>query len=143
MSINEFFAKYNGKFVDYDGAFGTQCVDLMRQYCKDVLGVAGYVAIPQTGNAKDIFRNFPLGGNQYFSKVFNTPTNMPKKGDVLFFKTSLWFPFLFGWAGHVGIVESADLYNLVLFNQNYPTGRYCEFRKFKYKDCQGWLIPKK
>jgi len=141
MTYTDFINKWNRRFCDYDGAFGCQCVDLMRQYCKDVLGVDGYVAIPPRGNAKDIFKNFI--NNQYLTKVLNGPTNYPQKGDILFFKTSLWFPFLFGMAGHVGIVDSADVYNMVLFNQNYPTGRYCEFRKFKYKDCLGWLTPKK
>ena len=141
ISYNEFVAKYNGKYVDYDHAFGNQCVDLIRQFCKDVLGVDGYTAIPTTGYAKNIFINFK--DNQYFKKIYNSPTNMPKKGDVLFFKTSYWFPFLFGIAGHTGVVDSADLYNIVLFNQNYgPTGSPCKFNKFKYKDTLGWLTPR-
>lgn len=139
MNYQEFIYKWNGRFVDYDGAFGNQCVDLMRQYCLEVFKVSGYVAIPPRGNAKDIFKNFV--SNKYFKKVINTPTGVPKKGDILFFKTSLWFPFSFGIAGHVGIVDYADMYNIVLFNQNYPTNSPCKFTKFKYKDCLGWLTP--
>lgn len=141
MTYSDFIWKWNTRYCDYDGRYGNQCVDLMRQYCKDVLGVDGYIAIPPRGNAKDIF--YAFRDNAYFKKVLNTPTGIPKKGDVLFFKTSLWFPFSFGIAGHVGIVDNADLYNITLFNQNYPTGRYCEFRRFKYKDCIGWLTPVK
>lgn len=137
MTYQDFIWKWNTKYCDYDHAYGNQCVDLMRQYCKDVYGVDGYKAIPSRGNAKDIFKNFK--NNAYFKKVNNTPNGIPKKGDIIFFKTSTWFPFLFGFAGHVGIVDQAGLYDMVIFNQNYPTGRYCEFRKFKYKDCLGWL----
>lgn len=139
MTYNDFIWKWNTRYCDYDGWYGNQCVDLMRQYCKDVYYVDGYVAIPSRGNAKDIFKNFK--SNSYFRKVNNTPNGIPKKGDIIFFKTSTWFPFLFGFAGHVGIVDQAGLYDMVIFNQNYPTGRYCEFRKFKYKDCLGWLTP--
>ena len=43
MKIEEFINKYLNKIVDFDGAFGAQCVDVFRQYCKDVL------EIPHTG----------------------------------------------------------------------------------------------
>lgn len=55
MKLDEFINKYNGKKVDYDGAFGAQCVDLFRQYCKDVLN------IPHTGSvngAKELYLNY-------------------------------------------------------------------------------------
>lgn len=140
MTYDQFITKWNGKYCDYDHAFGNQCVDLMRQYCSDVFGVNGYTAIPPRGSAKNIFNNFV--NNKYFTKVLNTSSNAPKKGDVFFFKTSTWFPFSFGFDGHVGIVESADVNNVILFNQNYPTSSVCKFTKFKYKDALGWLTPK-
>ena len=140
MTHSAFVDKYNWRYIDADGFFGNQCVDLMRAYVKEVHGLAPYTAIPTTGNAKDIFNNFKE--NQYFKKILNSPTNSPLKGDILFFKTSTWFPFLFGWAGHVGVVESANLYDIILFNQNYPTNSPCVFTKFKYKDCLGWLHRK-
>jgi len=36
MTLNEFLVKYQGEKVDWDGAFGAQCVDLIRQYWADV-----------------------------------------------------------------------------------------------------------
>ncbi|SRR5258706_12879850 len=140
MVYPQFVTKWLGRFCDYDHLFGNQCVDLIRQYCLERFGVSGYIAIPPTGNAKDIFKNFIE--NKYFKKIYNSPINIPKQGDILFFKTSLFFPWLFGWAGHVGIVDSADLYNIVLFNQNYLIGSACKFTRFGYKDCLGWLTPK-
>ena len=37
MTIDQFITKYLGKKVDWDGAYGGQCVDLFRQYLNDVL----------------------------------------------------------------------------------------------------------
>lgn len=136
MTINDFYTKYNGHYIDWDGHYGYQCVDEMRAYIKEVFGWAPYTAVPTTGNAKDIFKNFV--NNQYFTKVLNTPSGIPKKGDIIFFTTYL---FLYGWAGHVAIYDSGDLYNIVSFDQNYVTGTPCHFQKHSYRGCLGWLTP--
>jgi hypothetical protein len=36
MTLQEFIEKYKGKKVDFDGVYGAQCVDLVRQYWKEV-----------------------------------------------------------------------------------------------------------
>ena len=36
MTLTHFVKKYNGKKVYFDGAFGAQCVDLFRQYNKEI-----------------------------------------------------------------------------------------------------------
>jgi len=38
MTLEEFVEKYKGYPVDFDGLYGAQCVDLVRQYMKDVWG---------------------------------------------------------------------------------------------------------
>lgn len=143
MTIQQFFDKWNGKFVDYDRAFGNQCTDLMRQYCKEILGVDGYKAIPTTGLAKNIFKNFPDKGNQYFQKIYNTPNGVPKQGDIIFWG---WYPTVTGFAGHVAIFDSGDLYKVIAFGQNYPIGATCKFTKYGknkslhgYRGVMGWL----
>ena len=139
MTHDKFTANNNGRYIDHDGSFGAQCVDLMRAYTKEVHGLSPYVAIPTRGNAKDIYKNYVSGG---YRKINNTPTGVPKRGDIVFFKTSLWFPYLYGIAGHVAVVESANINNMIVFEQNYPTGRPCRFAKHSYKDCLGWLTKK-
>jgi hypothetical protein len=42
MKFQEFVDKNNGKYIDYDGNYGCQCVDLLRQYLVDVVGISGY-----------------------------------------------------------------------------------------------------
>lgn len=39
MTYQEFKNKYNGKYIDYDGAYGSQCWDLGQYYFTEVLNV--------------------------------------------------------------------------------------------------------
>ena len=39
MTFGDFIIKYYGKKVDFDGAHGAQCVDLARQYWKEIWAV--------------------------------------------------------------------------------------------------------
>ena len=141
MTLDSLIKKYQGRYLDYDGAYGAQCVDLMRAYVKEVLGHPPYLAIPTTGNAKNIYYNFK--NNLFFTKIANTPTGVPKKGDIIFFKTSLWYPWLYGIAGHVAIFTGGDTMNVISFDQNWPTYTPCHLQRHTYKDCLGWLSPRK
>ena len=60
MTLTMFINKYLGKKIDYkddvykgDGSY--QCVDLYRQYCKDVLNIPQTPPLGEDGGAKDIF----------------------------------------------------------------------------------------
>lgn len=44
MNYSEFINKYLGKSTDYDGAYGVQCVDLIKAYLHDVFGT-----LPEVG----------------------------------------------------------------------------------------------
>lgn len=141
MTFDAFVKLNQGKYLEFPGTSSAlyQCVDLMRYFIHDVWALDPYI-IPRAATAKlayDYART-----NSKITKIPNTPDGIPQKGDILFFKMSLWPPFNFGWAGHVGIVYSADLYKMVLFNQNWPTGRSCQFQSFSYKDCMGWIHKK-
>ena len=59
MSLDEFVQQHLGKKVDADGYFGPQCVDLFRQYCKDVLNIEHTGPCSTTGGAKDLFLDYP------------------------------------------------------------------------------------
>ena len=94
MKIEEFINKHLNKIVDFDGAFGGQCVDVFRQYCKDVL------EIPHTGaveGAKDLFLNYdnmPLE-KEHFQKMLST---YYLYGDVV-----VWDKSMTNKYGHVAI----------------------------------------
>lgn len=105
MKLDEFINEHINTKVDFDNAFGAQCVDLFRQYCKDVLN------IPHTGaveGAKDVFLNYdklPLE-QKYFKKY---STNNPKPADVI-----IWNETKTNKYGHIAIVVSSLSNNKVL-----------------------------
>lgn len=137
MTLQEFINTYTGRYIDWDGAYGAQCVDLMRFYQRDVLGVQPN-DIPAAGTAKLIYLNFPTN-HPVFQKIANTPNNMPQIGDIVFWGT---YPFVTGWAGHVAVYTGGNLYNLVTFDQNYPTNSSCHLQRHSYKGVMGWLHKK-
>lgn len=105
MKLDEFINKHINTKVDFDNAFGAQCVDLFRQYCKDVLN------IPHTGaveGAKDIFLNYgKLPLEQKYFKTYST--NNPKPADVI-----IWNETKTNKYGHIAIVVSSLGNNKVL-----------------------------
>lgn len=109
MNLTEFVNKHIGKKVDFDGAFGAQCVDLFRQYCKDVLR-AGHTGAVE--GAKDLFLRYAdlPAECKYFDRISNT---IPKIGDVL-----VWGATDKNKYGHVAICIGFDNENLIVFEQD-------------------------
>lgn len=108
MTLAEFIKKYIGKKVDFDGAFGAQCVDLFRQYNRDVWGN------PHTGavkGAKDLFLNFDkMPEEKKYLKIVESPY----VGDVIVWDATEKNPY-----GHVGIlVGSVDGNSFLVFEQD-------------------------
>ena len=97
MTLEEFIKKYIGKKVDYDMVYGAQCVDLFRQYNKEVWGN------PHTGvvdGAKDLVVNYermPL--EQRFLSLVPVNRDFVKAGDV-----AVWNATEVNKYGHVAIV---------------------------------------
>ena len=138
MTLQKFQDKWNGKFCDFDKNYGFQCVDIMRQYLVDVLGVSGW-ALPPVVYAKDLYKKFkPLNGFQRFPNIWNDLNSYPKPGDIVVWD---WSWGVTGIAGHVGICTWADGKSLIVFNQNYPTGSASILRKFSFKGVLGWIRP--
>ncbi len=102
MTLKRFIVTYNGKKVDFDGAYGYQCVDLFRQYCKDVLNVK---QCPPVDGAKDLINN---PGELKVTHDSYAP------GDVLIYDATASNPY-----GHVCILVSLlDSDTFVVFEQN-------------------------
>ena len=112
MTLDEFVKKYDGVKIDYDGAYGAQCVDVFRQYCKDVLN------IPHTGavvGAADLYTKYEaLPSEQtYFERIEYKAGIQPEAGDVVIFSATKANKY-----GHVAIVLSADDAQLTVFEQD-------------------------
>jgi hypothetical protein len=106
MNLDEFVAKYNGQRVDFDGVFGYQCVDLFRQYCKDVWTLPHLGAVE---GAKDLFLLYdklPLE-ERHLDRIQKGPF---RRGDVL-----IWGASLNNQYGHVAILlrEKNELFEVL------------------------------
>lgn len=119
MTLQQFINKYIGKRVDADGAFGAQCVDIMKKYYPEVLNTPAI-----RGNGGDYFANSPASK---FYKFYNTPTGVPRAGDVMVWKKTRALPY-----GHVGIVTQANGLWFTTFEQNWPGGSACRYVKHSY-----------
>lgn len=111
MNLIEFVNTYHGKKVDFDGAYGAQCVDLFRQYCKDVLR-AGHTGAVE--GAKDLFLKYADLPSEckYFDRMKDA---VPAIGDVL-----VWDSTPKNKYGHVAICLGYDpiTAHVLVFEQN-------------------------
>lgn len=132
MTASEFFAKYNGKGIDFDFYYGFQCMDLWQQYNKEVFG-GPHVPAPY---AKDVWLKDLYPKNLY-TKIPNTPTGIPQKGDVV-----IWSGAANGGPGHIALFYQGDVMKFTSFDQNWPTGSVCHFQPHNYNYVLGWLRPR-
>ena len=110
MTLLEFVNRNCGKKVDFDGYYGAQCVDLFRQYCRDVLDV------PHTGaveGAKDLVERYwslPVERKHF---VLCKDAASAKSGDVV-----VWGATDKNRYGHVAIAVAEDENVLLVFEQD-------------------------
>lgn len=135
MNYSEFINKYLGKSTDYDGAYGVQCVDLIKAYLHDVFGISA----GRWGNARFYWINFalraPLKAN--FTKIANTPQFVPKRGDIV-----VWNNSVGNGAGHIAIATGeGDARSFYSYDQNW-NGKPMKKVKHTYAGVYGVLRPK-
>ena len=99
LTLTQFIKKYIGRKVDFDGTGGPQCVDLYRQYRKEVLDVPQSPALGSEGGAKDIFEKPGV-----LTAVKEPPTTDYSPGDILIWGSSPTNKY-----GHVAILVA--IYN--------------------------------
>lgn len=135
MNYNEFIKAYEGKATDYDGAYGAQCVDLIKLYLDKVFDIKP----GSWGNAKyywiDFEKHPELTTN--FTKIKNTLTFVPKKGDIM-----VWQGGINGGYGHLAICTGdGNINHFYSHDQNW-SGKVCKKIKHDYKKVYGVLRPK-
>ena len=137
MTLDEFVKKYkNG--VDYDGAYGKQCVDYVNEYAKDVLGIKNAFVGPYYAyQCYTEYNNYPNIKNN-FNRIANGKTNHPNKGDVI-----VWAKERNDYAGHIAVVLGATEHTIKVAEQNYDgNGSVREYTYPNYNNVLGWLVPK-
>lgn len=91
-------------FIDYDNVYWMQCVDLIKHYTRDVLNIRLGTF---WGSAKTWWENrsstFPDSEWRKIENDFSNPSQVPSRGDVIFFEGSSFHPLY--W--HVAIVVNA------------------------------------
>lgn len=116
MNLVDFVNKYIKTNVDFDGVFGAQCVDLFRQYCKDVLNIEKHTG--SVNGAKELFTKYDeLSGQIYEKEVFirlKFPDHYRfEPGDV-----AIWDSTSSNKYGHVAIVLEDKVNDLIVFEQD-------------------------
>lgn len=89
--IEDWLNTANGRRLDYDGAYGLQCVDAVDAYAEDIFGVPWETSVGGVGGAKELLDRVP---DEFWIRIDNDPNNpnlLPQRGDVLV------------WAGRAGV----------------------------------------
>lgn len=108
MKLYDFVKKYFGTKVDFDGKFGSQCVDLFRQYCSDVLNTEKTEGVI---GAKDLWLKY--NDNPIERKYFHRITDHFRTGDIIVFDGTSTNDF-----GHVAILLEERENDFIVFEQD-------------------------
>ena len=104
MNYNDFKHKYNGKVLDYDGAYGGQCWDLAQFYFTECLKLPASI-LGGCGLVSNMLNEPKISLLlKYFDEI---PTNNMIAGDVV-----IWSK------GHIAIFDSWDGKNCYYLTQN-------------------------
>ena len=114
-----------GKYLDYDNAYGAQCVDLIKYYY-DYLGCADYAR----GNGKDYATNSLPDG---WTRIKRYDGFEPQPGDIAVWTSST--------NGHVAIITSGNTENINIVEQNWPSGNECATRTSAISKIWGVIRP--
>lgn len=123
--MNEFVNSLNGKYLDWDGVYPNQCVDI----CKKWESYNGWPII--SGNAISQPNNFD---KNFYEWIPNSPTGVPSEGDLVIWGMK---PY-----GHIAIFIEGNTSSFRSFDQNYPTGTPCHIQNHTYNNVIGWIHPK-
>jgi len=111
MDTKQFVDTYVGTKIDFDKMFGPQCVDVFRQFNKDVYG------FPHTGGvegAKDLWELYgKLPEEKKYYEQIRKEGTIPLEGDVVVFGKTDSNKY-----GHVAIVLYATRKVLVVLEQD-------------------------
>lgn len=133
--VDEFVARYKGKTLGYpEGSYVGECLSLVKVFMKEVFGFNP----PASGcnGARCYWEKFPDPLPQYFDKVVNGPTDVPKVGDI-----PVWNANAGGGFGHISIFLSGDVNAFTSFDQNW-SGKQAHKQEHNYNNIFGWLRPK-
>jgi hypothetical protein len=137
-----------GKQLNVDGAYGSQCVDLIMAYAEHLFPGHNWPELIGRGNAKDLFG---AANPQYFTKIKNDHSKvsqLPRQGDILVFGATPQQGFTNKYHnpyGHIGIADSrinGSGFNLLQLNAPLSSSPVnVHYYSWRYRPCIGWLRP--
>lgn len=143
-TLSDFVLAHLGKAVDYDGAAGVQCVDLIKAYLSECFDIRP----GSWGDARYYYENFGnktwLGYkamNAAFTLIPNTEDFVPRRGDICVFGKRVSSSHN---CGHIAIATGeGSLTWFKSYDQNWG-GKACKVVTHKYnsEDFLGVLRPK-
>ena len=130
ITPDQYFGKYDQKYIDWDKHFGFQCMDNYRYFVDEVKG------FPQSPAVVGAYQVWDTYLSEYFDRIENTPTNGPVKGDIIIWSQEV------GRFGHIAVCKDGDSNSFTSFDQNWPVGSACHFQLHSYYGVLGWLREK-
>lgn len=117
--LSSFTSEWNGRYLDFDGNSGPQCVDVAKRWA--------------SLNGKPIITGDAIRWARASGYVWvpNSPTNHPNPGDLIVWD---YYPH-----GHIGVCVSAGITSFQSFDQNFPIGYRCHVVNHSYSHVIGWL----
>jgi len=126
----DFFNQNNGRYVDFDGAYGFQCFDLVNKW-STALGYRPFTGLYASG-----IYGQPQGN---YTQIPNSPTAVPQAGDII-----VWNNNYGGGYGHTGIATgNGNTSWFESLDQNWPGGSPSKVVRHDYNGVIGWLRPNK
>lgn len=109
MTLEKFVKQYEGKKIDYDGAYGAQCVDLVRLYIHLVWG------LPQPKSIISAYEAYTrwLRCGDGFNEISWKSLTKIARGDIVVFPPTDTNPH-----GHIAIVLDVADDEVLCFEQN-------------------------
>lgn len=126
-----------GQGLDYDGAYGDQCVDFFNFYFEFVFGITPFAGLGSgIPDAKGLF-NTSYGGFTYIRNDSTDPNLIPEPGDVM-----IWGVMPGNEAGHVAVCADADVRGYTVWEQNAYGKMWVTKNSRGYEDYLiGWMRP--
>jgi len=137
MTLHEFVEKYKGAKVDFDGAYGAQCVDLVRQYFKDVWEVPQPEGVEGAVDFYSRHRTRPRQEKYMDCIQYCVKGQVIPEGAVVIFKTTATNKY-----GHIGICLGGDAETMRLFEQDGFKQDGAKITRRDYSRVLGWLLRK-
>lgn len=125
--VDAFVSKWNGRYADFDGAYGAQCFDLFNFYNRDVIRAA-------RAGGMGAYQIYDTYDKTKYYRVSASST--PRKGDVAVWSSS--YPYGGGY-GHVAIVLGASGSGFKALTQN-PGATKTQYFSKSY--LRGFLRPR-